>query len=473
MFRSLRSRLMLSYIAVIGLTLCVVAGAVTVLILRGSLPARLAYQHLRDIGRASLPHITLQSAALDEQLGQVARTNDVRALRLQPNGSVLYDSSGAVAPGAALDLVALGSTAAGQYGSFRDAGVRWLYVALDTSATRANVGLIVLASPAPRAAQLSLLGNDLIPPLVEAGVIGLVISIVLAVLISASVARPLRRAADAAHAIAIGDHTRRAPEEGPREVQELAHAFNHMVDQVTRSQQTQRDFLANVSHELKTPLTSIQGYSQAILDGTAADPAPAAQVIYDEAGRMQRLVEDLLDLARVELGAAPLRREAIALAPLLDAVLATLSPQATQQGVRLLREDTATPRIIGDGDRLAQVFTNLISNAIQHTPDGGQVRISTATQGQEVEIVVSDTGPGIPAQDVARVFERFYRADKSRARSAQKGTGLGLTISKEIVEAHGGSIEAASTEGQGATFTVWLPLPRPSDETVSRRQGRP
>jgi signal transduction histidine kinase len=282
------------------------------------------------------------------------------------------------------------------------------------------------------------------------------------------VVKPLRRLAEAARAITAGDYSQRVEEKGPREIRTLAATFNQMVEEVQHTQEGQRDFLANVSHELKTPLTSIQGYSQAVLDGAVTDPARAASVIYDEAGRMRRLVEELLDLARLESGQARLRRAHVDLSALLGAVIERMTPQARERGVSLEHEVRALPGLTGDGDRLAQVFANLIDNAIEHTPNGGRVLVRAVEVDGGVEASISDTGHGISPEDLDRIFERFYQVDKSRVRGERKGTGLGLTISKELVEAHGGRIRAVSTLGQGATFIVWLPLPRPSDETVSR-----
>jgi signal transduction histidine kinase len=305
-------------------------------------------------------------------------------------------------------------------------------------------------------------------PLFQAAIIGLVVSIVLAVLVSNSVARPLRRTTAAASAIARGDYAQRAPEQGPHEVRELAHSFNQMAATVQRTQEMERDFLANVSHELKTPLTSIQGYSQAILDGAAAQPGYAAKVIHEEAARMHRMVEDLLDLARIESGQTPLRREHVHLGELLRSVADNLALRAAEQHISLQHTVGAVPDITGDNDRLAQVFTNLIDNAIAHTPPGGNVTLAARPADSGVEVAVNDTGKGIPPQDQERIFERFYQVDKSRARASRQGTGLGLTISKEIVEAHHGRIRVESVEGKGTTFYVWLPLPRPADETVPR-----
>jgi signal transduction histidine kinase len=317
-------------------------------------------------------------------------------------------------------------------------------------------------------------GKTFMLPLAQAGLIGLVIAIGLAVLIAGSVARPLQRMSQAARRIAQGDYRQRVQVEGPREVRALAGSFNEMVERVSIAQQTQRDFLANVSHDLRTPLTSVQGFAQAIVDGVASDPTSAqhaAQIIYDEAARMHRMVESLLDLARIEAGQMDMRQRAVAPSDLLHAIGESLSVRAREKGLTLTLDIFPDlPRIAGDGDRLAQVFNNLLDNALKHTPSGGQILLRAQPAAHGIAVTVQDTGEGIPTEDLPLIFERFYQVDKSRRRDRRSGMGLGLAIVRQIVQMHGGSIHVASTVGQGTTFTVWLPLPAPDLSTISVRR---
>lgn len=474
MFASLRTRLMLSYIAIIMMMLCVITLALIVLLANNPIPVRAAYQNLTVIARSTAPLLrNAQPEMLDSRLTSVAQANQIRIVRLGADNVVAFDSHGQLQAGTTLELGILARRDNAPNGAFRDpSGQEWLYVA-------GNLGTgeeerIVYAVLRPRTRIRTLLQEDnLLRPLFQAGFIGLVLAFVSALVISSSIARPLRRVAGAANALAQGDYGQRAVAEGPREVKDVAHAFNGMASQVQRTQQTQRDFLANVSHELKTPLTSIQGYSQAIIDGAAVDPAQAARVIFDESGRMRRLVEDLLDLARIESGQAPFRRTKVEVGVLLDSVLANLSMLAHDHDVTLVRAVEPLPGVTADGDRLAQVFTNLIDNAIGHTPPGGQVTVSAVPFDGGLRISVADNGPGIPPDEINRVFERFYQVDKSRARGNRKGTGLGLTITRQIVEAHGGHIHVESDLGAGTAFIVWLPVARPDDVTLVHRPDRP
>jgi signal transduction histidine kinase len=247
-----------------------------------------------------------------------------------------------------------------------------------------------------------------------------------------------------------------------------------MTGQLQSTQQAQRDFLANVSHELRTPLTSIQGFAQALLDGAAATPEAiqrSAGIIFGEADRMRRLVDGLLDLARLDSGLRALTLAPVDLRGLLTGAAEKFSLRANAGSVTLAADLPPTlPAITGDADRLAQVVANLLDNALKHTPAGGRVTLSASASPTSVEISVSDTGPGIPAEDLGRIFERFYQVDKSRAHSA--GLGLGLAISREIVEAHGGRLRAESVTGLGSRFTVELPLPAAAGATTRGKTKR-
>lgn len=238
--------------------------------------------------------------------------------------------------------------------------------------------------------------------------------------------------------------------------------FNDMIDRTQASQRSQREFVANVSHELKTPLTSVQGFAQALLDGTAElqdARLQAAQIIYDEAGRMHRMVLDLLDLARLNSRTADLKIESVSLPALLNAVVGKFQPQSQQAGVSVrVNAAEGTPSVPGDGDRLAQVFTNLVDNALKFTPAGGQVLLSISSKENEVIVEVSDSGRGIPEAVLPHIFDRFYQADPARGGGEKHGAGLGLAIVKEIIQAHGGRINVRSRMGQGSTFEIALPL---------------
>ncbi|MCI0710341.1 MAG: HAMP domain-containing histidine kinase [Chloroflexi bacterium] len=354
-------------------------------------------------------------------------------------------------------------------GEFVEDGSRWIYaerrpvlstIVPNNDNFRVPVAFI-FARPYPkptlREAVEEVLGSGLFFVILQAGIIGMVFAIILSVGIVRWVSRPLNHLANAAEQLAEGDYTTRTQVTGPRETKIVARAFNNMAGRVALTQQAQRDFLANVSHDLRTPLTSIQGFAQAISEGVAEPKA--ADVIYNEASRMHRMVEELLDLARIQAGRMDMLRQAVELDTLLRTVGQNMSMKAHKHGVELEVSIPDLPRIAGNGDRLAQVFTNLVDNAIKHTPEGGHVTLRSMLDHERNGIIIQiqDSGEGIPPADLPRIFERFYQVDKSRAKS--DGSGLGLAITYEIVSAHNGEIWVESSYGMGATFNVWLPQP--------------
>jgi signal transduction histidine kinase len=268
---------------------------------------------------------------------------------------------------------------------------------------------------------------------------------------------------------------KRLPLEGPREVKDLTRAFNEMTGRVQASQDSQREFVANVSHELKTPLTSIQGFAQAILDGTAdtgESRQQAAAIIYNEAGRMHRMVLDLLDLARMDAGTIEFQRTAVDINALLRNIREKFIPQARSAKITLEQEGEIPHPILGDGDRLAQVFTNLVDNALKFTPPGGKVKLYASQLEDKAEVTVSDTGAGIPPEALPSIFDRFYQADQSRKGGEKHGAGLGLAIAHEIIQAHGGTISVRSEPGKGSSFIIQLPILTPETTTIVAKRKR-
>ncbi|MBB6674183.1 sensor histidine kinase [Cohnella nanjingensis] len=238
------------------------------------------------------------------------------------------------------------------------------------------------------------------------------------------------------------------------------------VTEEFRVDKMRKDFVANVSHEIRTPLSMVQGYSEALLDDIAASPEERkalVQVIHDESLRMGRLVKDLLDLARMEAGYMEMSLQEVDVNALLSRVYRKFSAMAKDREIALTLtgDETRLTLASADVDRLEQVLTNLLDNAFRHTPAGAAIRIGAnrlpGPKGEVLEIAIADEGQGIPADDLPYIFERFYKADKARKRNSNVGTGLGLAIVRNLVEAHGGTISAASTLGEGTTFTLRLP----------------
>jgi signal transduction histidine kinase len=296
-----------------------------------------------------------------------------------------------------------------------------------------------------------------------AGALALALIVLGAAVAARAVARPMRAITVAARGIAAGDYSRRATPSGSSETQELAGAFNTMIDEVLHQRQVERDLLANVSHELAAPLGLIRGYAEALADNMYEDEAQrlaALRAIGAETAQLARLSGDLLDLALLETGQVAVHLEPVPVGDLLAGLRDRFGPLACQSGVTLsLDVPPALPVTQTDGLRLEQALVNVLTNALRHTPAGGSVTLSGRVAGDHLRVAVADTGPGIPPADLARIWERFYQVDKGRdRRTGEAGVGLGLAIARSTMALLGGGIDADSAPGAGTTFTLWLPI---------------
>lgn len=271
------------------------------------------------------------------------------------------------------------------------------------------------------------------------------------------ISNPLSNIMDASEAVSQGDLSVRVPEGRPGEFGRLAAAFNHMVSELEQTDQTRRGLAADVAHELNTPLHIIQGYLEGILDKVYEPDQETINTMLEETHLMARLVEDLRTLSLAEAGVLPLEMRQVNLAELLEDIRTTFSGQTEAAGVELHTEVNADLTLAADPDRLNQVLINLTANALRYTPQGGQITITASQSSDGIQIEVTDTGQGIDPQHLPHIFERFYRADKSRTHADGSGHGLGLPIARQLIRAHGGDITVQSQPGQGTTFTIMLP----------------
>ena len=268
---------------------------------------------------------------------------------------------------------------------------------------------------------------------------------------------PVQRLGATVRRLGWGDLSQRAEVTGPTEIRHLAHSFNSMAAGLEEAESRRRSLTADIAHELRTPTSNIQGYMEAIKDGVFQPTPETVETIHEQSLLLSRLVEDLRLLAQADGGELQMQRTQTRLEELVQSCTDALRPRAEAKGVAL-RVDVGEilPELNLDPTRIAQAVGNLLDNAVINTPEGGSVVVSARASAGAVEVRVADTGPGIAPDDLQRVFDRFYRADPSRSRSTG-GTGLGLTIARRLVEAHGGSIEAESVEGQGSRFIIRLP----------------
>lgn len=266
-------------------------------------------------------------------------------------------------------------------------------------------------------------------------------------------AAPLGDLIDAAESVEAGNYGVRVRARGPRELRSLATAFNAMSGRLESSERERRRLLADVTHELRTPLTIMQGNLEALLDGVYPADAVHLQPILEETRVLSRLVDDLRTLSLAEAGAITLHREPTDVARLLTDSVASFRAQADGAGVALVTaNDDALPQADVDPVRMREVLSNLLSNALRYTPRGGTVRVAASASDARIRVSISDTGPGIAADALPHVFDRFYKSDESR------GAGLGLAIAKSLLVAHGGDIEATSKLGQGTEMLFTLPV---------------
>ena len=470
MFRSLGTRLFASYALVVLLSL--LAAALSLVYLLQGYERRLAANRLSDVAVTlnvyvrELRDMGMTPRELITYLQGQADQLDVRILLVNQQGVIIHDSEtgdSLVGDHLVLPMNQLSSERRQMYNGFYRSGDNrgWIFAAIPLlgrqRTSQVDTMTVVVAQPDRTFGALI---AELLNQMMVAGLIALSAAMILAFWISRSLARPLSRISHASVEMAQGRYDQKVPVEGPEELARVASSFNRMAAEVGRSRRVLREFVANVSHELRTPLTAIAGFVEALQDGTVTDPVGQRQALATvgaETRRLQRLVAQLLDLSRIEAGQLPLAWQPVDLAALLNDSVEIFALRADEASIRLRAEISDSLTIEGDPDRLEQVFNNLIDNALKYTPPGGDVVVRARQDAQTAVVEVADSGIGIPDADRERVFERFYRVEKSRSGA---GSGLGLAIVQEIVRAHGGQIGLTSQEGQGSTFTVRLPLKR-------------
>ena len=284
------------------------------------------------------------------------------------------------------------------------------------------------------------------------------VSLVIGVLLARSLIKPLQEITRATQAVAQGDLKQQVPVRSDDELGKLATSFNQMSADLAQSRDLRRQMTADIAHDLRTPLSLILGHAEALSDGVLPPTPETFDVIHDEARRLNRLVEDLRLLSLAEAGELSFAVRPVQPQSLLERTVVAHTPAAQQKQVELLLDAPADlPDVEVDPDRLAQVLDNLVSNALRYTPENGRIQLTAQQTPTGIQLRVQDSGPGMDAADLAHVFDRFYRGDKSRQRH-DGGSGLGLAIARSIVESHNGRIWAESSLGDGATFIIELPL---------------
>lgn len=288
------------------------------------------------------------------------------------------------------------------------------------------------------------------------GTIAIGVGLVLSALLVAQILSPLRKLTRATERMAHGDFPKEVKLKSRDEIGQLGESFNHMIEGLRRSEKVRQTMTADIAHELRTPVTIIQGTLEALLDGVYEPTSETIAPIYEETLHLGRLIDDLRDLALAEAGELRLERDPVDLGSLIRQVTEMAVSFSEEAPSLTIEIDPTIPEVSLDSKRIRQVFANLLSNALRHTPPDGEIRVELARGNDGLELSVSDTGIGIAEEDLPRLFERFYRGDPARNRTG--GSGLGLAIAKQWVEAHGGRIHAENRSGGGARFAIWLPM---------------
>ncbi len=454
MFSSLRSRLLFSYGILIVLLVLMIGIGSFIALLKNPQLYEAATLKLRSTQQDLRPRYSMEDLVnYQEAVDRVETRYGVRAIISAYDGDIIANSGLPEEPAIKLFAVRLDRMVQKNEIVFlrdRENGI-WLGLADQINPDAA----IILAIRRPRLGVLAFFTSELLRSFILSSLTGLVLAIMLAILMARWISTPLHRIESAAQSFATGKR-QTIPLEGPQEIKQLAASFNHMADQVQTARQAQQDLVMNVSHELKTPLTSILGFSQAILDGVIQSPPDldrTIRLIHTEANRMGRLVQDLVVLARLETG-QEFHFERIDPGPLLQYIAEKFQLPATQAGITLRVEIPTLPPIRVDADRLTQVISNLLDNAVKYTASNGTVVLSANVDSNHIEIRVSDDGPGIPPEAAERIFDRFYRVEGTHEKS---GSGLGLTISKQIVTALGGEIHYNPAFPHGSIFSISFP----------------
>jgi signal transduction histidine kinase len=395
-----------------------------------------------------------------DRLANLATTlSEDRLLLLDRKRRVVWDSGGPGTVGQIISIQAAKRVANVAEAQPDLAGQQFLAAAVAIPPARDPLGAAYLVVARPLASVTAAAAGQLAPLLLIAGGAALLVAILLVVLVGRSLTRPLARLAAAAEDVAAGNYSRRVGISGRDEIGMLGAAFDRMAEAVERARKVQRDFLANLSHELKTPLTSLIGFSQALVDGSLkseAERTRAAAIVHEESERVLRMAQELLDLARVEAGSISIHIMAVDLGGQLQQELEIVRPRADGRELALtLDVPPDIPPVAADPERLHQILDNLLDNAVKYAPEGSTIRAIARLDGGAIETVVSNPA-GLHRPDVDRMFDRFYRADPSRS-AAAGGVGLGLAISRELATAMKGRLWAEFDDSGNLLLHLLLP----------------
>lgn len=464
-FKSMFARLVSSYLLVVVVTLLILSLSLSYLFESFYLGIKRSEYLGYARGIAGLiedPNYYLRSGALEEALDAVSRFFSGTVWIVDRDGLVLVSSGIDDSQGVRLSLLEVSEVLNGneitKTGKVAGFFQPMLVVTVPIFFQQQVIGAVLIHTPL---ASLRSTIHEVRVLIFYAGLIAIILSAILSYWFSRSLAKPLHNMNLAARDMAHGRFDRRVRLEGHNEVRELAETLNLLASELEKFEQKQRQFIADVSHELKTPLTSIQGFAEGVLDKVITseeDVNKYLMIVVDEVKRLTRLVNDLLEMSKLDSGEYRLSLEPVSMPHLVTTTVDMVLPLVRQQEIKI---NMGVPEkgcvVMGDKDRVQQILLNLLYNAIRHTPKGGEIGVSLVEADGYAKTSVYNTGEGISEMELPFIWERFYKIDKSRTRS-KGGTGLGLSIVKQLVELQNGTVEASSEKGKGATFSFSLPL---------------
>ncbi len=349
------------------------------------------------------------------------------------------------------------------YGLFDDTDMQWLTVKIPFSFSdivineRILQGNVLMHTPVP---EIQKTGTTILNLFIPSVILSLFISIILVYFLSKRITNPLKEMTRTARRISAGEWQNKLEFSGNDEVAVLARSFNQMVETLENLEKMRRDFIANISHELRTPMTTINGFIEGILDGTISEEKQKEYlvVVKDEVKRLQRLVSDMLDIARMEAGETKVNISVFDICEVVRLSVIHLQKEIEEKDIKFRANfEQESMFVAADRDKIQRVLINLLHNAVKFTTKNGDISVSVRETRDKVEISVSDSGEGIPQEDLPYIFDRFHKADKSRSKD-KTGVGLGLYIVKNIIQAHYEEITVQSKAGEGTVFTFYLPV---------------
>ncbi len=463
LFSSIRWKILLTFLIIIG-----VSFAITAALLTGLVSSTLYQQRTRQaslsaerLALSAAPFFArAQTEPLLDSLGEAASGLDGRILLLSPDGKVQLDTFGLL-EGTRVTMREINTVLTGDvshaFGVYPvDEGYAAICAARMVDGGN-TVGVLLLSTPVTELREaIVTMEKQLVTVFsVVAGA-----ALIAALIFSVTLTRPVKALTSTIRRMGKGDLSARAHIRASGELQELAESYNAMAEQIENFDRSRSQFVSNASHELRTPLTAMKLLLECLIDQPEMPEEMRMEFMQDmnhEIDRLSGIITDLLTLTQMDSHQGALHLTDVDLSALTRDTLHTLSPVADKAGLTLTSAIAPGVRISADQPKLASVISNLTDNAIKYTPEGGEVRVSLAAKGRSAILTVQDNGIGIPPEEQAHVFDRFYRVDKARSR-ATGGTGLGLSIVRQMVQLHGGAITLTSAPGEGSTFTVTLPL---------------